>query len=163
MAAPEGSAAKSLASAPPALPVDLRKEVEEAFSIYATPGKSEITKAQLGSLFRALGQTPTDAELADLLAAGDLDGNRVLSLEEVKLLVARKLHETSVDNQDLKAAFEAFDTDGDGVIGRADLKNVLDSIGGLISELDFDSMFNLADRDADGRISYADFLAVAGH
>lgn len=172
------------------VPEELRRAVIEetrrAFDLYSSPGAAStsgdptercVTREQLGALFRALGQTPTDAEVADLLSVCDLDRNGVLSLDEVLALVRKQLDVTYTEDAALKMAFDAIDSDGDGYITHADLKSVLYSLlppssGGEVaaaaagarqsfplSDDQIAAMFRLGDPAGSGRMDFEGFRA----
>lgn len=170
-------------------PEDLRRivleETRKAFELYSStaPGVAGsercVTREQLGALFRALGQTPTDAEVADLLSICDLDRNGVLSLDEVLALVRKQLDVTYTADAALKMAFDAIDSDGDGFITHADLKSVLLSLlppsSGVMGEListaagarqafplsedQIAAMFRLGDPTGSGKMDFDGFRA----
>lgn len=171
------------------VPEELRRTVLEetrrAFDLYSSPaavgsaGPAErcVTREQLGALFRALGQTPTDTEVADLLSICDLDKNGVLSLDEVMALVRKQLDVTYTEDAALKMAFDAIDSDGDGFITHVDLKSVLFSLlppssGGEVaaaavgarqslplSDDQIAAMFRLGDPAGSGRMDFEGFRA----
>ena len=68
----------------------------------------------------------------------------------------------------LKPAFEALDTNQDGVISRAEFRAAMDSVrdnlasvgAGSVSAADLEAAFDAADRDKTGSIDYQEFVAV---
>ena len=55
---------------------------------------------------------------------------------------------------ELKAAFKAFDKDGNGYISRAELTEVMRKSGDKLSEDEVDGMIRKADLDKDGQVNY---------
>lgn len=49
-------------------------EFKEAFNLFDREGKGVITTKDLGTIMRALGQNPTEAELQQLINEVDTDG-----------------------------------------------------------------------------------------
>lgn len=49
-------------------------EFKEAFSLFDKDGDGTITKKELGTVMRSLGQNPTEAELQDMINEVDADG-----------------------------------------------------------------------------------------
>lgn len=52
-------------------------EYKEAFALFDKKGTGAVPRETLGDLLRALGQNPTQAEVADLVAAAPRDGKQV--------------------------------------------------------------------------------------
>ena len=51
------------------------EDYREAFSLFAPDQQGRISTKELGNLLTALGQTPTNNELTDMINEIDLDGN----------------------------------------------------------------------------------------
>jgi len=52
----------------------IRTEYKEAFALFDKKGTGAVPREVLGDLLRALGQNPTQAEVADLVAAAPREG-----------------------------------------------------------------------------------------
>ena len=50
------------------------QEYKEAFVIFDKDGSGSITTKELGTVFRSLGQNPTEAELTEMVRQVDRDG-----------------------------------------------------------------------------------------
>ncbi|WP_336210386.1 EF-hand domain-containing protein [Nonomuraea sp. LPB2021202275-12-8] len=62
-----------------------------------------------------------------------------------------------------KAEFERFDTDGDGLLTAAEIRQANQALGGLgASEAEIEAFIESADRDGDGRIGLEEFAALVG-
>ena len=66
-------------------------EFKEAFTIFDTDGDNTISTKELGRVMRSLGQSPSDAELRELIAEYDFDGNGTLDFPEFLELMAKKI------------------------------------------------------------------------
>ncbi|MFI7447187.1 EF-hand domain-containing protein [Nonomuraea sp. NPDC049714] len=62
-----------------------------------------------------------------------------------------------------KAEFERFDTDGDGLLTAAEIRQANQALGGLgASESEVEAFIVSADSDGDGRIGLEEFAALVG-
>mmetsp|Transcript_145 Transcript_145/g.207 ORF Transcript_145/g.207 Transcript_145/m.207 type:complete len:873 (-) Transcript_145:32-2650(-) len=60
--------------------------------------------------------------------------------------------------KDLRASFEKFDRDGDGVVSPKDFSRAIHSLDIKVSRGDLDRLIELLDKNGDGLISYEDFV-----
>ena len=62
-----------------------------------------------------------------------------------------------------KVEFERFDTDGDGLLTAAEIRQANQALGGLgASESEIEAFIASADSDGDGRIGLEEFAALVG-
>lgn len=66
-----------------------------------------------------------------------------------------------LNDDDLKQIFTEFDLNGDGLIQKSELKEVMVRMGQCPTEDELDTMFKTADRDNDGNIDLEEFLMIA--
>ena len=71
-------------------------------------------------------------------------------------MMARQIRETTQE-EELRARFQMFDRDGNGLIDRDELKLVMQELGEKLSEEDIDEMIEEADTNNDGFIDYEEF------
>ena len=50
------------------------EQYREAFSLFDKNGDGTVSTSELGTIMRSLGQTPTEAELRDIIANVDKNG-----------------------------------------------------------------------------------------
>jgi Ca2+-binding EF-hand superfamily protein len=55
------------------------KEYKEAFALFDKKGTGAVPRETLGDLLRALGQNPTQAEVADIVASAPREGKCALA------------------------------------------------------------------------------------
>ena len=77
---------------------------------------------------RSLGQSPSDAELRELIAEYDFDGNGTLDFPEFLELMAKKIKQIDTE-EELVEAFKIFDRDSDGLLKKNDLKKIFEILG----------------------------------
>jgi Ca2+-binding EF-hand superfamily protein len=62
-----------------------------------------------------------------------------------------------------KAEFERFDSDGDGLLSPAEIRQANDALGGQgVTDAEVEAFIESADRDGDGRIALEEFVALVG-
>ena len=93
-----------------------------------TDGDGRITLLELGTVMRALGQNPTEAELFDMINEIDADGNGTIDFSEFLTMMSRKVHDSNPE-EEMKEAFKVFDKDGNGLISATELRHVMDRLG----------------------------------
>ncbi|RKO92984.1 EF-hand, partial [Blyttiomyces helicus] len=136
-----------------------RAEFKEAFSLFDKDSDGSITTKELGTVMRSLGQSPTEAELQDMINEVDADGNGTIDFEEFLKMMVRKMKDTDSE-EEVKEAFKVFDKDGNGFITAAELRNVMTNLGEKLSEEEVDEMIKEADVDGDGQINYEEFVKM---
>lgn len=131
------------------------EEYKEAFSLFDKDGSGKIDGPELGIVMKALGLNPSDAEISSMMNEIDTDGDGVIDFEEFCELMA-----TCEDPEPntIKKMFKQFDTNGDGGLTVEELRNGLRSLECGITDEEMDEMLRDADTDADGRISYDEFI-----
>lgn len=106
---------------------------------------------------RSLGQSPTEAELQDMITEVDANKDGTIDFKEFLNLMAKKMKETDTE-EELREAFKVFDKDGNGFISAAELRHVMTNLGEKLSDQEVDEMIKEADTDGDGQVDYAEFV-----
>ncbi|XP_002138728.1 neo-calmodulin-like [Drosophila pseudoobscura] len=133
------------------------KEIREAFAVYDRDNTGAITCRELGVVMRSLGQTPTEAELYDMIEEIDADNNGTIEFVEFLQMMSKNYQVLNKD-ESVRAAFEVFDRDADGFISAQEMKAVILSLGEKVNDQEFDEMFREVDLDNDGQLSFDEFL-----
>ena len=68
---------------------------------------------------------------------------------------------SSEQAEELKKAFAVMDTNGDGVVTKEELKNLLKGLGEDVSDEVVDEMIKMADENGDGKIQFEEFVKAA--
>merc|ERR1719409_2110547 len=97
-------------------------EFKEAFLLFDKDGDGTITTKELGTVMRSLGQTPTEAELHDMINEVDNDGSGTIDFAEFLSLMSKKMKDADSE-EELIEAFKVFDRDGNGFISAAELRH----------------------------------------
>ena len=133
-------------------------EFQEAFALFDKDNDSLITSAELGTVMRALGLTPTEAELKELIATVDKDGNGKLDFAEFLALVAAK-GIGHMDVTQVRDAFRVFDKESNGLISEVELRHILMDIGEKLTKSECDQMIKEV-KIENGKINYEEFIKI---
>lgn len=118
-----------------------------------------ITSKELGVVMRSLGQSPTEAELQDMITEVDTNKDGTIDFKEFLKLMSRKMKDTDSE-EELREAFKVFDKDGNGYISAAELRHVMTNLGEKLTDEEVDKMMTEADTDGDGQVDYNEFVRM---
>ena len=143
--------------APIELTEQQKKEAEEAFKVFDKDKDGFISPEELSAVLRSLGQNPSKQEINELFST--LDKNKDLSISFDEFL---KLWQTQLNDEDSEEyiidAFKVFDKEQEEKILATELAHILKGIGDPMSQEDIDELIATAQPDAQGYISYPDFV-----
>lgn len=134
------------------------EEIQDAFSLYDIVGDGKVESHKLGEVLRALGQNPTNVEVAKIIKQLDPAGNKRVSLDEflpVHQSLRAKTKPFATD--DFTDSLKVFDLDGSGMISAGELRHVLTSIGEKLSDEEVDHIFQSIEY-VQGQVNYEDFI-----
>jgi calmodulin len=132
-------------------------DFKEAFSLFDNDNDGTISTNELGRVLKQLGQNLSDQELKDLIEEVDMDKNGEVDFQEFVTLMAKRLHESETE-EEVMNSFKAIDTDCNGLISRAELKEFLQKHGEKVPEEELDELFHLCDIDGDGHFNVDEFF-----
>eukprot|EP01120_Amphizonella_sp_Union-15-10_P003658 TRINITY_DN1406_c0_g1_i1.p1 TRINITY_DN1406_c0_g1~~TRINITY_DN1406_c0_g1_i1.p1 ORF type:complete len:142 (-),score=46.47 TRINITY_DN1406_c0_g1_i1:78-503(-) len=127
---------------------------KEAFSLFDRDGDGNIKIEELGTVFRALGQNPTQAEVEEIKKEA---GGSSCDFEKFKGLM-RKYKKEPPQEKDIREAFKVFDKDGNGVLSASELKNVLTTMGEKLQEDEVDGI--LKNLNKNGVVQLDDLIQI---
>jgi len=146
---------------------------EDAFRMLSRRARGSKNLISRESFAAALGASPQSEALLALFAAFDVDGDGSIDLHELAAGISMWCR-PGVDK--IRAAFLLFDADGDGSVDQSEMTRYLTSVFrvALASNADLQNaaagaepaalgeatakqVFEAADTDADGRLSYGEF------
>jgi len=134
-------------------------DIKATFAQFDRNGDGRISIDELEAAMRQCGKQPSKLEVRMLMNQVDKDKNGVITLDEFMEYMSNPPTRRFKED-DLKARFEIFDKDGDGFITR-------DEMTSIVAELDLgqdfpieviDGIFNEADTNDDGMISFDEFI-----
>jgi len=147
--------------APKVDPRDLLSEEElaeytEVFTFYDQDGGGSISTNELGTALRALGYTPTDAEVVKMIDDVDENGDGDLDFHEfLNLMLIMKQNDPL---EELINAFKVFDRDGSGTIAARELMHILCGMGNAIPRSEAEEWLLEVEIDNNGEIDIEAFL-----
>lgn len=136
-----------------------RREIQQCFLLYDYPQKGKIANSNLIKLMRNLGTNASEDELRDIYKKVDPSGSGYFGIVEFEALMVERIQSAGTP-EELKAAFELFDRDSDGVLTLRDLEKCADFLKVHIGKDDLQFMFDKADSDKDGKITFEDFCEL---
>ena len=95
----------------------------------------------------------------NLMVRVDVDHNGKIDLMEFIWMMNDTLEKTDT-MEDLKIAFRAFDTDGDGKISKDEFRICMLNFGERFGEEEISDMVRQADSDMDGSINFIEFVQM---
>ncbi|KAI0276256.1 hypothetical protein BGY98DRAFT_919598, partial [Russula aff. rugulosa BPL654] len=139
-------------------------EYKEAFALFDKKGTGAVPRETLGDLLRALGQNPTQAEVADIVASAPREGNSHLTFFAVDyktfltILNRPDGFKPAGTPEEFIRGFQVFDKEGNGFIGAGELRYVLTQLGEKMSDEEVDELLKGVQIGADGNVNYESFV-----
>lgn len=108
---------------------------------------------------RKLNQTVTEDDLKDMISVVDTKGDGKINFEEFVAMMEKRKDEADTE-QEIINAFRVFDKDGNGLISKAELTNIMSILGDTLTNEEIEEMIIEADVDGDGFINYEEFVRM---
>lgn len=135
-------------------------EFRDAFNQFDADKSGYIDADELRKLCEWVGQSATDADVAEMMRLADGDGSGQIDFWEFATLMAHKMDEGGKSDDNLKAAFRAFDKNGDGTISLEEIKELMLAMGEHASEDDIVKLMQSMDVNGDGNVDYEEVAEV---
>lgn len=132
-------------------------EFKEAFSLYDKDGQETITTKDFGTVLRALGENPTEAELRVMMQEVDPQNSGVINFPAYLAVMAKKVKEVDSE-EEIYEAFQIFDKDGNGLIPTSEFRHIITNLGEKLSDQQIDTMLREADPRNSGYVDYNQFI-----
>ncbi|KAL4237852.1 hypothetical protein ACF0H5_002564 [Mactra antiquata] len=139
--------------------IEQMKDFKASFSLFDRDGDGKVSKDELRTAMRSLGQNPTEDELNEIMNEVDKDGNGTIDYDEFVNLMSKRSLEVNEEDE-LRKSFKVFDKNGDGLISFEELKYVMTHMGERLSDTEVTNMLQQADTDGDGQINYEEFVRM---
>ena len=134
-------------------------KLKEIFLLFDTKGIGFITSRDLCVCFKSLGYNPTEAECQDLINEVSPDGDRCLRFPEFASMMSSN-QVTGGNEEELKEVFRVFDSNGSGLIGADELKQVMENLGEGISKEEAIALIRSVNPNGQDNLDYEQFLML---
>ena len=115
------------------------------------------SRCLLPQVLNALGQSPTDEDLFNMIREVDEDESGEIEIEEFMMVVQKtKEQEQKSDDGDLLAAFVAMGGNDDGS-GSVSVEKLVNTLNDFELAIDLGRMLQEVDKDKSGAIDYGEF------
>ncbi|KAH7438300.1 hypothetical protein KP509_04G009200 [Ceratopteris richardii] len=133
------------------------ERMKELFISMDTDNSGTLSLRELKEAFMGQGLAVFEKEMRQLLSAVDIDESGCIDFKEfiAAMMDIRKLEE----EEKIISAFQSFDTNNDGFISDAELREALAKCN-MGDEDDINRIIAEVDRTKDGRIDYEEFVAM---
>ena len=131
------------------------------YFIFCTHIAGTIEGSELSYVMSKLGEIPTEDELQDMIRAVDLNGDGEIDFDEFIGLMRLRMDERQRDpDEDLRDAFNMFDSDRSGYIDRNEVRSLMKKLAQNLTDEEVDLIMEECDTDGDGEISFEEFKAM---
>ncbi|XP_055060832.1 calcium-binding protein 2a isoform X2 [Misgurnus anguillicaudatus] len=135
--------------------------LKEAFREFDKDKDGFISCKDLGECMRTMGYMPTEMELIEL--SQQICGGRVDFEDFVDLMGPKMLAETAdmIGVKELRDAFREFDSNGDGQISLAELREAMKKLmGEQLNHREIDEILRDVDLNGDGQVDFEEFVRM---
>ncbi|KAM6321794.1 calcium-binding protein 2 [Podargus strigoides] len=137
------------------------EELKQAFREFDKDRDGYISYKDLGECMRTMGYMPTEMELIEL--SQQITGGKVDFDDFVELMGPKMLAETAdmIGIKELRDAFREFDTNGDGQISMAELREAMRKLlGQQLNYQEVDEILKDVDINGDGLVDFEEFVRM---
>ncbi|KAK6306508.1 hypothetical protein J4Q44_G00234330 [Coregonus suidteri] len=139
-------------------------ELRDAFKEFDKDKDGFISCKDLGNCMRTMGYMPTEMELIELSQQINMNlGGHVDFENFVELMGPKLLAETAdmIGVKELRDAFKEFDTNGDGAISTAELREAMRKLlGQQVGHRDLEDILRDIDLNGDGHVDFEEFVRM---
>lgn len=128
--------------------------MRELFVLFDTMGDDRIAKNQLGTLLRALGENPTEAEVKKY--ASQLTDERITFDVFLPIWEDVKRNKKELNAEHCVEGLKNFDREGNGQVTLGEMRHLLTTLGEKLSDEEVDQL--LAPYASSGIVNYEEFV-----
>ncbi|KAM3127861.1 hypothetical protein pb186bvf_020051 [Paramecium bursaria] len=140
----------------PTRPIEEVREIKQAFDIFDQDGSGSIDPKELKEAFEALGYKGQSKFIYQVMAELDEDNSGGIDFDEFLKLATAKANDKPSEDQ-VRKIFNFYDTTKEGRIQWEELKRVAQDLGEDMTDEEIFAMFQKADLDEDGFVTFTDF------
>jgi calmodulin len=135
-------------------------EFQSAFALFDSDSSGSISATELGVVMESLGQKMMPSDLKKIVAECDTDGDGTIDFDEFVTMMARKMKCAPNTEEEMREVFHLFDEDNSGSISSSELRHLLKTLGGGLSQGDVNEIVKAIDINGDGEIDYEEFITA---
>jgi len=135
------------------------EDFKEAFGLFDRVGDSQVAFNQVADICRALGQNPTNKEVAAILGNPTADdmANKRINFDAFLPMLKAVDSAPKGTYDDYVEGLRVFDKEGNGTVMGAELRIVLSTLGEKMSEKEIDELM-AGQEDENGSVHYEAFV-----
>ena len=137
-----------------------KEEIKRVFLMFADNEQEDgnVPTSNLGTLARAAGQNPTEAEIEEMIQEIESKSGENFNLSTFEELMYDKINNDNNSVEKLSEAFKTLDQEKRGFIPCEQLKRILTSQGEKLTEDEITNLILDADINKDNKITYDEFM-----
>ncbi|KAK5921119.1 hypothetical protein CgunFtcFv8_024852 [Champsocephalus gunnari] len=158
--APAAPAAVDLTAVKIEFAADVIDDYRESFGLFDRVGDSKVAYIQIADIMRALGQNPTNKEVAKMLGnptPEDMTSKRVEFEGFLPMMQTVVNNPNKAVYEDYVEGLRVFDKEGNGTVMGAELRIVLSTLGEKMTEIEIDALMT-GQEDENGCVNYEAFV-----
>jgi len=132
------------------------QDIKEAFDVFDTDKDGFIFAEEVGTVIRALGKCPYQSEVNEIIK--EIGEGKKVDLRGFQAQYRKKFRKPQDLERDMRNAFNALDKDGTGQILEAELRQILGTLGEILSSEEVDLLMRDCNADSEGAIRYDNFV-----
>ena len=142
------------------LSAEQKTKLKDAFLLFTDNEEDDgnVPTSQLGSIVRALGRNPTEAEIDAMIKEVESISGDTFNLSTFISVMADKMNYDNNSIEKIGEAFRMLDQEDKGFIPCDQLKHILTSQGEKLTEDEVTHLILDADINRDNKITYDEFM-----